>query len=350
MYKPLMSYLSQACDLEVYDLMHGDLINRPLLLARYLATTPLTLWRWRQRQHLSSCPTCSRPYSYSLRESHTETCPYLALCFPLKYRHVKHIARYLSREWSTTRTQVALEFKYDPWLIIIATLRNYPDRTYRDAGELVEAVLSLEEAHIPTWNAQTVIDWFSSLPPLPPTNPPVTPTPEPPATPTPSETSAPPPPPEASATLALRLRFLPRQISVISSPQRHLELLLLQSVTSTVTSPVTPVVTSKSRPWTKLFRRKNASTRTQSLQRLLLTPTATPPTSARHQELVNEAFDLSLPLRCKACNKTEANALIIDCGHIFLCMTVCPHKRRVRCVSLALQTLSKYIVHKHVLI
>ena len=300
---PLMSYLSQACDLEVYSLMHTDLINRPLLLARYLATTPLTLWRWRQRQHLSSCPTCSRPYSYSLRESHTETCPYLALCFPLKYRHVKHIARYLSREWPTTRTRVALEFKYDPWLIIIATLRNYPDRTYRDAGELVEAVLSLEEAHIPTWNAQTVIDWFSSLPPLPPpTTPPVTPTPEPPATPTPSETSAPPPSPPETSTYAT-------EISTSTTTSLGAAAAAAQSVT--------PVVTSKS-------RRKNRSTRTQSLQRLLLTPTATPPTSARHQELVKEAFDLSLPLRCKACNKAKANALIIDCGHIFLCTDCVP--------------------------
>ena len=162
---------------------------------------------------------------------------------------------------------MALEFKYDPWLIIIATLRNYPDRTYRDAGELVEAVLSLEEAHIPTWNAQTVIDWFSSLPPLPPTKPPVTPTPEPPATPTPSETSAPPPSPPETSTYATEIS------------------------TSTTTS---------------------------------LGAAATPPTSTRHQELVKEAFDLSLPLRCKACNKAKANALIIDCGHIFLCTDCVP--------------------------
>ena len=290
-----MVYLSQACGLEVYDLGHVDLTDRPLLLARYLATTPLTLWRWRQREPLSSCPTCSRPYSYSLRESHTETCPYLALCLPLVKRHVNHIARYLSREWRKTRTQVALEFKYDPWLIIIATLRNYPDHTYRDAGELVEAVLSLEEAHIPTWNAQTVIDWFSTLPPLPPTPAPtLKPPTAPPAVSTPSGASAP-TPPGASASGS--------SAPTTTSPEAA------ASTTPTL-GAVAPPVTSK----------PSVSSRLKSLQCRLFKPAKTTPTSARKQELVKEAFDLSLPSRCKVCTKAEATAMIVDCGHAFVCL------------------------------
>ena len=49
------------------------------------------------------------------------------------------------------------------------------------------------------------------------------------------------------------------------------------------------------------------------------TPPFTENAESRKQKLVNEAFELTLPTRCKVCYRAEANALIMDCGHVFVC-------------------------------
>ena len=304
MNQSLMSYLFQACGLEVYNLHDRDVKERPLLLARYLATTPLSQWRWEQREHLSSCPTCGQPTANSIRQSHTETCTYLPLCFALVTRHVDHLERYMSREWRTTRTRVALEFGYDPWLIIIATLRKYPDRSYSNAGELVEAIMSLEEAHIPTWNAKALINDFTRVRPLPPTPARTsTATPSGSSTPTPSGTTA-----SGSSTLT------PPGATAAAGPSAPTPAEVSDPTTTPRGAAAAPV-------------KPSVSNRLKSLQRLLFNPTPPTPTTARQQELVKEAFDLSLPSRCKVCAKAEATAMIVDCGHVFLCID-CVRTRR----------------------
>ena len=252
--------LGQMCGTEVWmPRQQEDSYYRMALLAQFVVTTPSHLRRRRDREQLrlTSCPTCGNVCKISLRRSHTDTCSYPLLCLPTRSQHTARIRHYLQRQWAQTKTDVALEIGHHPSHVLMAYMRHYPDGKYQHAGALVEALIELEETKAPTWDVTEMIERFVLSRPL-------------------------------STTQAA----LPKQ---------------------TVASMTTPLLQPFSRCRTSA---PSTTISTPQGATAVLRPQDTEP---RKQKLLNEAFDLYLPLRCKACNKTEANALIIDCGHVFIC-------------------------------
>ena len=240
-----------------------DSYYRMALLAQFVVTTPSHLrhLRDREQRRLTSCPSCNTAYKPSTRSSHTDTCSYLLLCYPTRSQHTLRIRQYLQRQWAQTKTYVALEMGYHPSHVLMAHMQQYPDGKYEHAGALVEALLEVEETRAPTWDVKEMIEWFVISPP-------------------PS----------------------------VTTPQTS-------TMQTTVTSATIPHTFSTQSPTSDSYTPAPISTPQGATAAVPHTEDA----YSRKQKLVNEAFKLSLPMRCKVCYRAETNALILDCGHMFAC-------------------------------
>ena len=248
----LITLLHQVCGTELADITKDSLDPFTFLLARFFAVTPPQLWRLHQRNEaqLTSCPTCDTPYVSSILHSHSDTCAYLPLCFPVRRETVSHILHYLQKHWKQTKTTVVLEMNYHPCHVIMAYMQLYPYHFYKHAGKLVEALLHLEDIQAPTWDVTHALEWMTT------------------------------------------------------------------SNTSSSTELIPPVFRfSTQTPSTSISQSTHHEHRQASSM------------SERKQTLVNETFKLALSTRCKVCYKAEANALALECGHLFLCISCIPSQK-----------------------
>ena len=265
-----LSVLHQVCGPDAWQPRdEDDRCYRMTLLALAIACMPPHLRRYSDRLELTSCCICGFDTASSIRASHRGTCVYLLLRLPTLPHHCLRVRQYLHRVWAETKTAVALEMEFDDTHVVMAHMQQYPDGEYCHAGALVEVLLELEETKAPSWNMTELLAW---------------------------------------------IMLLPRQ-----GQQASLQSLLHTSLSQPLPSPppaTTPVTTTQAVPPTPM-------TATQAATTPLPPPTASQENDhVKRQMLIDEAFKLTLPSRCKVCYRAEANALINDCGHLFIC-SVC---------------------------
>ena len=356
-----LGVLQQACGTEQW-VPRGDeeVYHHMMTLAQFLVAASPHQWRLEDRDasHLTCCPMCGTDYTGSIPHSHTKTCAYLALCFSAQPRRSSELQQYLRTQWGQTKTTVALEMGHHPCHVMMAYMRHFPTCHYRHAGEFVETLLTMEEEKIPTWNVSDLIKWIKRSAPFPASSlqAPACPHPYPvlPLTlPSPQSTTSSP------QTSAQSFRT-PVQVSRSPPSSPRTSRSSAQVPPSTTSSPQTSGASDQ--PAGAMAQPSTSSgnkSRSAKLQRLLLQPHArseapsgaagatqstvpavtiptappstalSPDTTTRHKELVEEAFELSVSTRCKACYRAEANMLLIDCGHLSLCATCC--RRQTRC-------------------
>ena len=242
---------------------------RMVLLARFLLITHPNLWRWKDRNDIQyiTCPTCGAADYYQ----HQTDCLFKQLCNPHSCRQhqcnkqsqtegeeeeVRCIHLFLRQQWLQTKTDVALEMGHHPSHILMAYLRHYPP--------------SFTAVHYR--HAGELVVFLLDL--------------EEQKTPTWDDVS------ELIATW-----FQP------------------------------PIPSSITRKGQALFKLNGAIPGSAAVrntvrvrQSVSNTPAAAITTEDKYkQTLLNEAFQLYLPTRCKVCFRTEANILTLECGHLFLC-------------------------------
>ena len=66
-----------------------------------------------------------------------------------------------------TKTHVVVEMNYPICLILMSYMARYGRESFKDAGELVEKIITLEEERVPVWDVSYVINRLSNtvLPP-----------------------------------------------------------------------------------------------------------------------------------------------------------------------------------------
>ena len=137
-----------------------------IVLAQFLIKTPPYLWQFSSRRTLKACPTCGQTTTSTLFLSHTPYCPYRVLCLPMQAQRIDQLCHYLRTRWRETKTYVVLEMGHHPCHVMMAYMKYYPMEKYRHAGALVEVLLDLEEAKIPTWDVNYLIEWLLAALPL----------------------------------------------------------------------------------------------------------------------------------------------------------------------------------------